>query len=434
MCEHGDVTDQPTQPAAAPIITVDHVSKTFRIPTEQVHTLKERVLHPRRRTTYNEFQALDDVNFAVRSGEFLGIVGRNGSGKSTLLKCLAGIYRSDLGSIFIDGRVSTFIELGVGFNPDLAARENVVINGAMLGLSRREAGRRFDSIIDFAELREFTDLKLKNYSSGMMVRLAFSVVVEVDADILLIDEVLAVGDAAFQQKCFDEFEAIRAANKTVLLVTHDMSAVRRFCDRAILLERGRIVAEGDPEATGNKYLDLNFSAEARAQANAAEVAITAPPTAESTVTGDGRAVIEEAWIEAASGERVAVLSNGDEASFKMRVRFTQQVANPVFSVSFRSGARVPLFAASSDWSNEHSGPFAQGETATWSVHFTNMLGPDRYSISPSVTLEGGAALAVHEQMLSVVVTRVAPGALVDIPFEQQLTRSGEDVEQRPGAQ
>src|SRR5262249_36064850 len=150
-------------PASA--VLVDDVSKTFRIPKEQVHTLKERALHPLRRTTYNEFHALHAVSFDVPEGEFFGIVGRNGSGKSTLLKCLAGIYRADTGRIFVDGRVSAFIELGVGFNPDLAARDNIVINAAMLGLSRREARRRFDSIIDFAELREFTDLKLKNYSS-----------------------------------------------------------------------------------------------------------------------------------------------------------------------------------------------------------------------------------------------------------------------------
>ena len=187
----------------------------------------------------NHLEALRGVSFAVEHGEFFGIVGRNGSGKSTLLKCLAGIYRLDGGEIWVDGRMSTFIELGVGFNPDLAARDNVILNGIMLGLTPREARRRYDEVIEFAELREFEDLKLKNYSSGMHVRLAFSVMIQVDADVLLIDEVLAVGDAAFQQKCFDEFNRLRDEGRTIVLVTHDMASVQRFCHRAMLLERGR---------------------------------------------------------------------------------------------------------------------------------------------------------------------------------------------------
>ena len=214
-----------------PAVLVDGVSKTFSIPREQVHTLKERALHPFRSAGHDDLRALRDVSFAVERGEFFGIVGRNGSGKSTLLKCLAGIYRTDRGQIYVDGRMSTFIELGVGFNMDLAAHDNVMLNATMLGLSQRETRARYDRIIDFAELREFADLKLKNYSSGMLVRLAFAVMIQVDAEILLIDEVLAVGDAAFQQKCYDEFARIRRSGTTVLFVTHDMNAVQRFCDR-----------------------------------------------------------------------------------------------------------------------------------------------------------------------------------------------------------
>ncbi|MFL5887428.1 MAG: ABC transporter ATP-binding protein, partial [Thermoleophilaceae bacterium] len=225
---------------ATPAVVVDGVSKTFRVPQERVHTLKERALHPFRRSGHERFEALKDVSFAVEPGEFFGIVGRNGSGKSTLLKCLAGIYRVDQGGIYINGRVSTFIELGVGFNPDLAARDNMTINAIMLGLSPRDARERFDRVIEFAELEEFTDLKLKNYSSGMQVRLAFSVMIQVDADILLIDEVLAVGDASFQQKCFEVFQRMRDEGKTIVFVTHDMGAVQRFCHRAMLIERGDV--------------------------------------------------------------------------------------------------------------------------------------------------------------------------------------------------
>src|ERR1700712_498399 len=248
--------------SAAPAILVDGVDKEFRIPEEQVHTLKERVLHPLRQPTHHRFTALEGVKFEVAKGEFFGIVGRNGSGKSTLLKCMAGIYGIDSGRIFVDGRVSTFIELGVGFNMDLPARDNILINATMLGLSQREARARVDAVLDFAELNEFVDLKLKNYSSGMLVRLAFSVMIQVDADILLIDEVLAVGDAAFQQKCFDEFARLRRENRTVVLVTHDMGSVERFCDRAMLIERGHVVDIGEPQPVSMQYLQMNFSGDA----------------------------------------------------------------------------------------------------------------------------------------------------------------------------
>jgi ABC-type polysaccharide/polyol phosphate transport system ATPase subunit len=264
--------------SAPPPVAVEGVHKRFEIPREQVNTLKERALHPFRRSATDTLHALRGVSFAVQPGEFFGIVGRNGSGKSTLLKCLAGIYSVDSGGIYINGPMSTFIELGVGFNPDLPARDNALLNATMLGLSPREARKRFDSVIDFAELREFVDLKIKNYSSGMLVRLAFSVMIHVDAEILLIDEVLAVGDAAFQQKCYDEFERIHSSGATVLFVTHDMTAVQRFCDRALLLEHGRPVELGDPEHVGNRYLELNFSEQAREVekvAAAAEEAVAA---------------------------------------------------------------------------------------------------------------------------------------------------------------
>src|SRR6266705_3410278 len=202
------------QQSVVPPVLVDQACKRFEIPREQVSTLKERALHPFRRSATDTLHALRGVSFAVEPGEFFGIVGRNGSGKSTLLKCLAGIYGVDSGHIYVNGRTSTFIELGVGFNPDLPARDNALLNATMLGLSPREARRRFDSVIDFAELGEFVDLKIKNYSSGMLVRLAFAVMIYVDAEILLIDEVLAAGDAAFQQKCYDEFERIRRSGAT----------------------------------------------------------------------------------------------------------------------------------------------------------------------------------------------------------------------------
>ena len=247
--------------ADTPAIVVDDVVKRFQVPGERVMTLKERALHPLRSTPRHELTAVDHVSFSVTPAEFFAVVGRNGSGKSTLLKCLAGIYAVDGGRMFANGRMSTFIELGVGFNMELPARENVIINATMLGLSPRDARERLDAVLEFAELEEFADLRLKNYSSGMLVRLAFAVMIQVDADILLIDEVLAVGDAAFQQKCYDEFARLRQEGRTVVLVTHDMAAVERFCDRALLLEHGRPVMMGDPHEVGLRYMELNFARE-----------------------------------------------------------------------------------------------------------------------------------------------------------------------------
>src|SRR5947209_19457339 len=233
-------------------IRVTDLEKSFRIPKHQVQTLKERALHPLRRQEYNELDVLKGISFEIPEGEFFGIVGRNGSGKSTLLKCLAGIYRADSGRIRIAGRLSPLIELGVGFNPDLTAYDNVVINGVMMGLSPREARARFDDVMAFAELEDFLDLKLKNYSSGMQVRLAFSLMVQSDADMLLIDEVLAVGDAAFQQKCLDVFYRLRDEGRTIMLVTHAMPMIERFCHRALLLEDGRVVEIGEPRAVSRR--------------------------------------------------------------------------------------------------------------------------------------------------------------------------------------
>ncbi|MDO9352563.1 MAG: ABC transporter ATP-binding protein [Solirubrobacteraceae bacterium] len=242
-------------------VAVEGVSKDFRLASERRQTLKERVVNPRFDREAKVFHVLKDLDFDIKRGEFFGIVGRNGSGKSTLLKCLAGIYQLDKGKISIAGRLSTFIELGVGFNPDLAARDNIVLNGIMLGLSPKQAAARVDQVIAFAELEDHVDLKLKNYSSGMQVRLAFSVLTQVDADVLLIDEVLAVGDAAFQAKCFQVFRQLSEAGKTIVLVTHDMSSVARLCDRAMLLEDGVMKAIGDPEEVAEQYLSLQFENE-----------------------------------------------------------------------------------------------------------------------------------------------------------------------------
>jgi ABC-2 type transport system ATP-binding protein len=255
--EHVD-TDAGRRPDGPVVIEVRHVDKTFRIPEHRMDSFKERATHPLTRIEYRELRALRDVSFDVHQGEFFGIVGRNGSGKSSLLKILASIYRADRGRVRVAGRLAPFIELGVGFNPELTAAENGLLNGVLMGLTRREARRRLGAVIEFAELEEFADLKLKNYSSGMMVRFAFAIMVQADADIMLIDEVLAVGDAAFAQKCMDVFHEKREAGKTIVLVTHDMGTVQSLCHRAALLHEGELKFIGAPEDAALRYYRLNF--------------------------------------------------------------------------------------------------------------------------------------------------------------------------------
>ena len=249
-----------TSPQAC-AIRATGLHKTFRVPHQRYSSVKDRVLHPLAGRSYDELVALDDVSLEVRAGEFFGIVGRNGSGKSTLLRCLSGIYRVDRGEFVLPGRVAPFIELGVGFNPDMSAQDNAVINAVMLGMSPSDARARLDEIFAFAELEEFREMKILNYSSGMVVRLAFAITVQVDADTLMFDEVLAVGDEAFRNKCLAHFSRIKADGKTIVLVTHNMELVERFCDRALLLEGGRVNTVGDPFEVAAAYHRVNVGHE-----------------------------------------------------------------------------------------------------------------------------------------------------------------------------
>jgi len=301
------------------VIEARGVAKSFRLPVNKISSLKEQVT-TLSRPGYRELRALRDVSFEVRRGEFFGIVGRNGSGKSTLLKVLASIYAADAGRVRMAGRLAPFIELGVGFNPELTARENVELNGVMMGLERRQARSRLGAVLEFAELEEFVDMKLKNYSSGMLVRLAFSVMIQSDAEILLIDEVLAVGDAAFQQKCADVFHEMRDSERTVILVTHDMSAVEQYCHRAMLLHDGEVRATGDPGEVARKYLRLNFEA--------------APSSGGDSLGEVADIVVEDAWLEDEDGKPVTNVEKGSAISFCAELEAKRDVDKPTFGFTF----------------------------------------------------------------------------------------------------
>lgn len=244
---------------AQPIVVINNLTKSFKIPLEASSGIKQKLINILKgRKGYRVFTPLKDIDFTINEGDFFGIVGRNGSGKSTLLKTIAGIYTPNSGSVEVGGSLVPFIELGVGFNPELTGRENVFLNGALLGFSHDEMEAMYDKIVDFAELGDFMEERLKNYSSGMQVRLAFSIAIRAHADILLLDEVLAVGDEAFQKKCYAYFDKLKREKRTVILVTHDMSAVERFCNKAVFIEDGKVKMIGKPYRIAAAYSRSNI--------------------------------------------------------------------------------------------------------------------------------------------------------------------------------
>lgn len=284
-------------------IKVDQVSKTFKLPHDKATSIKSIVVNfYKRNRTYEKQEALRGISIEIKKGEFFGIVGRNGSGKSTLLKLLAGIYAPTKGEVHVRGMLTPFIELGVGFNMELSGRENVYLNGALLGFSRKEMGAMYDDIVAFAELERFMDQKLKNYSSGMQVRLAFSIAIRAKSDILLIDEVLAVGDMNFQKKCFDYFEELKRKGQTIVLVSHDMDAIVKFCNRAALITKGKISIIGDPEQVAELYEEENKD-------NTLKLSAQPPDTSIAEIT---KLTI--------SGAKKNIFTGGDTVNFKFEVR------------------------------------------------------------------------------------------------------------------
>jgi ABC-2 type transport system ATP-binding protein len=348
------------------VVSVKHLYKSFKLPHERRNSLKERVLSFSK-PTYEKQKALEDINFEVEKGEFFGVVGRNGSGKSTLLKLLGGIYQPSKGSITVNGTLTPFIELGIGFNPELTGRENVFLNGAILGLTRKEVKAKYQEIVDFAELERFMDQKLKNYSSGMQVRLAFSIAIQAHNDILLIDEVLAVGDASFQRKCFETFKDIKQSDKTVIFVSHDMSAIREYCDRAIMIEGGKIVSEGAPEKVANDYLQL-FNDEATKSVDKGQAR-----------WGDQKAEISDITIK--HTDKVVDIS--------YKITANESVDNPIYGLILRDLDNHHLFDSNTKWKKVVTGKLSKGETAQASWSIPNVLKTGRYKVTVAVAHKDG---------------------------------------------
>ncbi|MBV8218542.1 MAG: ABC transporter ATP-binding protein [Solirubrobacterales bacterium] len=386
------------------VVEVRGVSKTFRVPDHRVDSLKERALHPLRRVHFRELHALRDVSFEVHRGEFFGIVGRNGSGKSTLLKILASIYRPDTGRVRLAGRLAPFIELGVGFNPELTSRENVALNGVLMGLSRQEARRRLDAVLDFAELREFADLKLKNFSSGMMVRLAFAVMVQADADVMLVDEVLAVGDASFSQKCVDTFGEMQRRGRTIVLVTHDMPTVQRFCDRALLIHDSEIQYLGEADETALRYYRINFGGDP-------------DEVREPGTIPDVSARIVEAWLEDEYGRRIQNVEQGQRFSFHCLIEARRPLRKPIFSFQFLDfgGNEIFGFSKTLDAASDAEDVLPTGNRVLVGGEIENRLLPGRYHIGAWIVRNRTAGdLALHAMRLlefTVYGTEQGPGSV-----------------------
>lgn len=332
-----------------PAVIVKDLYKSFKLPHEQHSGIKQRIINIFKGVKGYETQhVLNDISFEIKKGEFFGVVGRNGSGKSTLLKLLAGTYVSDKGLVQVNGSLTPFIELGVGFNPELTGRENVFLNGALLGFSAKEMEAMYDDIVGFAELPDFMDQKLKNYSSGMQVRLAFSIAIRAKSDILLLDEVLAVGDAAFQKKCFDYFRELKKNKKTVVFISHDMNAVREYCDRVIMLDAGTIIAEGSPDDVAMEYTKLFMRGIDNAQ--------NENP---SKRWGNGDARINN----------VKIVSKNQQIYVKATITFMKDDKDPVVGFSLKSPIGNKIVENNTKWLHMNLGRIKKNEiiAATWIV-------------------------------------------------------------------
>jgi len=388
-------------------IKVDNVSKDFSYTARGASSLKgifTSLFQSKEGKARGKQHALRNVSLEIKKGEFFGIVGRNGSGKSTLLKMLAGIYQPNSGTIKTHGKIVPFIELGVGFNPELTGRENVYLNGAMLGFSKKQIDTFYSEVVEFAELEKFMEKKLKNYSSGMQVRLAFSMAIRAKADILLIDEVLAVGDTDFQRKCFEYFKSLKAQKKTVVFVSHDMNAIREFCDRAALIENRKIVAIGDTKEVSTKYIDL-FIPHSSKKSHVKDDGINRE--------GEGRIRIIEAELTD------SVLKNKDQLlECFIRVKAFKDHENPMVGIRVKNSNGQILHEVNT-WNEEitiRSIPIGETQQMVW--RFPNIYAEGKYIVDLYAYTNNNRSSDIFNDALRFdVALQRRTGTLVDPSFE-----------------
>jgi ABC-2 type transport system ATP-binding protein len=366
-------------------IKVENVSKTFKLPHEKQSSLKSMFVNVfRSKRGYELQKALNDVSFEIKKGEFFGIVGRNGSGKSTILKLLAGIYVPTSGQVQVNGKLTPFIELGVGFNPELTGRENVFLNGALLGFNRREMQSKYSDIVEFAELQKFMDQKLKNYSSGMQVRLAFSIAIRAQSDILLIDEVLAVGDAIFQKKCYDYFKLLKKQKKTVVFVSHDSTSLLEYCDRGVLIDEGRLVTVDKIDRVVNGYLDiLNF------KEDAAEAKEDEPKKR----WGRGDAVVKNVTTYAKGSKAKAVFTDDDQTVLiRVAYKAKKTITDPVYGIIITDQGDHRVFVSNTLLSKVKTADLAPKAEAVIEWRVPNVFNSGTFLIAPAIANEDGSII------------------------------------------
>lgn len=357
-------------------IKVEGVSKTFKLPHEKQSSLKSVVTSfGKRKKTFEVQQALKNVSFEVKEGEFFGIVGRNGSGKSTLLKMLAGIYTPTEGSIQVNGSLTPFIELGVGFSPELTGRENVFLNGALLGFSRKEMSSMYKDIVNFAELEKFMDQKLKNYSSGMQVRLAFSIAIRAKSKILLLDEVLAVGDEAFQKKCTEYFRDVKNAHQTVIIVTHDMNAVTEYCDRAMLISNGQVKMIKDPITVADAYNEVNRAAFGNQP-------IDLEAAKDSIQNG---AEVLSVDIKSSKSKKPKTYFNfGEDINVTVTYKISENIKNPAIDFGIKLGKSGPYYFYTNTEDHEMSFSARKGGVLEMTCRVKNIFHQGTFYVATSI--------------------------------------------------
>ncbi len=367
-------------------VSIVGVEKKFRIYHERHQTLKETVL-ARKRTSYDVLWALKDVSYDFERGRTYGIIGENGSGKSTLLKIIARILRPDKGDVVINGRVSALLELGAGFHPDLTGRENIYLNGAILRLPKKEIDARFDEIVEFSELEYFIDVPVKNYSSGMYMRLGFAIAVNVDPDILLIDEVLAVGDESFQKKCLAKLESIKESGKTIVFVSHDTGSVEKLCDSALLIDQGKMISSGKVGAVVDKYHALLSSREREIAKKQSQLGKQKPKT-NRYGTFEGRITGVEVLSD--SGRKKGVFNSGEEGVIRIKNSFKKDVSDPIFGIIINNPEGVQVYTTNTRWRGMKFESFSKGDQIDIDYRLKMNLCGGEYSITPAIAHTDGS--------------------------------------------
>ena len=383
------------KPKTKAAIEVKSVSKHFKLPHERKNSLKQHFVGLfSKKLGYEKFEALKDISFTVNEGDFFGIVGRNGSGKSTLLKIISGIYQPSSGSVKINGTLTPFIELGIGFNPELTGRENVYLNGSILGLSKKQIDALYNQIVEFAELEKFMDQKLKNYSSGMQVRLAFSIAIRAQNDILLLDEVLAVGDINFQKKCFNYFQELKRQKKTVIFVTHDMNSVKEYCNKAVLINDSKIVPTTDINDVLEKYMDIMNPDRVKTDSNSTNVKPNENDTSENLHLEDSNGPF------IVKNSNVIIDDDCIKISFLLASLLDQDDGNKFISLALKDNINNIVWSYNAARSNHIDGKLNKDDNEyILNIKLLNILNKGNYFINLGIVNEDGHPISRFENIL-----------------------------------